>query len=83
MYDPIAHMNEYRRLYAGGTVPRPRKQPCRLKRREQAEADAAHAAAPVTRNYIMTLAVAYHQRRQARIAEDAHLATLGDFEIPF
>jgi len=37
----------------------------------------------ITRSYAMTLAVRYHRRRQAEIAERAHLATLGDYEIPF
>jgi len=37
----------------------------------------------ITRSYATTLAVRYHQRRQAEIAERAHLATLGDYEIPF
>jgi hypothetical protein len=37
----------------------------------------------ITRSYAMTLAIRYHRQRQARIAESAHLATLGDCEIPF
>jgi hypothetical protein len=35
----------------------------------------------ITRSYAMTLAVRYHQRRQAQIPEAKHLATLGD--LPF
>ena len=35
----------------------------------------------ITRSYAITLAIRYHQRRQAQIAEAKHLATLGD--IPF
>jgi hypothetical protein len=35
----------------------------------------------ISRSYAMTLAIRYHQRRQAQIADAKHLATLGD--IPF
>ena len=37
----------------------------------------------ISRSYAMLLAIRYHRRRQAEIAERAHLATLDDFEIPF
>jgi hypothetical protein len=37
----------------------------------------------ITRSYAMTLAIRYHRRRQAALAEAEHLATLGDYEIPF
>jgi hypothetical protein len=37
----------------------------------------------ITRSYAMTLAIRYHRRRQAEIAERVHLATLDDCEIPF
>ena len=37
----------------------------------------------ITRSYAMMLAVRYHLRRQADIEQAKHLATLGDYEIPF
>jgi hypothetical protein len=48
-----------------------------------APSDPDQPVQPISWSYAMTLAVRYHQRRQAEIAEAKHLAALGDFEIPF
>jgi hypothetical protein len=73
----IAYLNELRSLARETGIHRskwkaPKQAPTKPRKGEK-----------ITRSYVMTLAVRYHRRRQAEIAERAHLATLGDYEIPF
>jgi hypothetical protein len=74
----IAYMNECRKLHREGRMMGktkwkvPKRAPGKPRKGEK-----------ITRSYAMTLAIRYHRQRQAQIAERAHLATLGDYEIPF
>jgi hypothetical protein len=75
MHDPIAHMNAWRTLRreAGTSKSKwkaPKRAPFKPRKGDK-----------ITRSYAMMLALRYHQRRQAEIAEAAHLATIDD--IPF
>jgi hypothetical protein len=76
MFDPIAHMNEWRALRREAGMSgksrwkAPKRAPTKPRKGDK-----------ITRSYAMTLALRYHQRRQAELAEAAHIATLG--EIPF
>ena len=74
----IAFLNECRKLHREGRMKgktkwrAPKVAPTRPRKGEK-----------ITRSYAMTLAIRYHRQRQTQIAERAHLATLGDCEIPF
>jgi hypothetical protein len=74
----IAYLNECRALRRETGI---RKS--KWKAPDRAPYEPPRKGEKITRSHAMTLAILYHQRRQAEIAERAHLATLGDFEIPF
>jgi len=74
----IAYLNELRALARETGIHK-----SKWKAPERAPYEPPRKGEKVTRSYAMTLAIQYHQRRQAEIAEAKHLATLGDFEIPF
>jgi len=75
-FDPVANMNQWRAFRretgTSGTSKwkAPKRAPTKPRKGEK-----------ITRSYALTLAFRYHQRRQAEIAERAHVAALG--EIPF
>ena len=78
MFNWISYMNECRAIRRETGIHRSKWKAPKL-----APPEKPRKGEKITRSYAMLLAVRYHQRRQAEIAERAHLATLGDFEIPF
>jgi hypothetical protein len=74
-YNPVARMNEGRAIARETGIHKskwkaPKRAPTKPRKGEK-----------ITRSYAMTLAIRYHQRRQAEVAERAHLATIDD--VPF
>ena len=77
MFNWISYMNECRAIRRETGIHKskwkaPKQAPTKPRKGER-----------ITRSYAMLLAIRYHQRRQAELAEAEHLATLGDYEIPF
>jgi hypothetical protein len=73
----IAYLNEWRAIRRATGIHKskwkpPKVAPTRPRKGEK-----------ITRSHAMTLAIRYHRRRQAEIAQAKHLATLADYEIPF
>ena len=75
----IALLNEYKKLHREGRM----KGKSKWTAPKLAPPEPVKPGERISRSYALLLAVKYHRRRQAEIAQAKHLATLGDFEIPF
>jgi hypothetical protein len=73
----IAYLNEWRAIRRETGIRKSKWKPLKVAPTRPRKGE------KITRSYAMTLAIRYHRQRQAQIAERAHLATLGDCEIPF
>ena len=78
MFNWISYMNECRAIRRETGVHKSKWKAPKL-----APPEKPRVGDRISRSYAMLLAIRYHRRRQAEIAERAHLATLGDYEIPF
>ena len=78
MFNWISYMNECRAIRRETGIHRSKWKAPKL-----APPEKPRVGERISRAYAMTLAIRYHRRRQAEIAEAKHLATLGDYEIPF
>jgi hypothetical protein len=74
----IAYMNECRQLRRETGIHKSKWKAPKLAPHEPVQ-----PGERISRSYALLLAFRYHQRRQAEIADRAHLATLDDYEIPF
>jgi hypothetical protein len=78
MFNWISYMNECRAIRRETGVHKSKWKAPKL-----APPEKPRVGERISRSYAMLLAIRYHRRRQAEIAERAHLATLDDYEIPF
>jgi hypothetical protein len=74
----IAYLNEWRAIRRETGI---RKS--KWKAPNRAPPEPVKPGERISRSYALLLAVRYHRRRQAEIAQAKHLASLGDYEIPF
>jgi hypothetical protein len=77
MFNWISYMNECRAIRRETGIHRSKWKVPKL-----APPEKPQVGERISRSYALLLVFRYHQRRQAEIAERAHLTTLGDYE-PF